>query len=84
MDTDALQTSKHILQECEVFAHLRHVIFKDAFPDDMDNITDKMLSDFIIQSLSGSHSMMNLKNMIQDNSSLVPSIDSMAIDQAIF
>ena len=50
MDTDALQTSKHILQECEVFAHLRHVIFKDAFPDDMDNITDKMLSDFIIQS----------------------------------
>ena len=48
--TEALQTSKHILQECEAFAHLRHIIFGQAFPDDMNSITDKMLSDFIIQS----------------------------------
>ena len=50
MDTDALQTSKHILQECEVFAHLRQVIFGQAFPVNMDSITDSMLSRFIIQS----------------------------------
>ena len=50
MDTEALQTSKHILQECEAFAHLRHIIFGQAFPDDMNSITDMMLSDFIIQS----------------------------------
>ena len=50
MDTDALQTSKHILQECEVFAHLRQVIFGEAFPVNMDSITDSMLSRFIIQS----------------------------------
>jgi hypothetical protein len=50
LDTDAKQTSKHILQECEVFAHLRHVIFGDAFPVDVESITDKMLSSFILQS----------------------------------
>ena len=45
-----MQTSKHILQECEVFAHLRQVIFGEAFPVNMDSITDSMLSRFIIQS----------------------------------
>ena len=44
------QNTFSTLQECEAFAHLRHIIFGQAFPDDMNSITDKMLSDFIIQS----------------------------------
>ena len=44
------QTSKHILQECEVFAHLRHMIFHDAFPESMEKITDHMLTRFIKES----------------------------------
>ena len=38
--------SKHILQECKVFAHLRQVIFSQAFLVDMVSI----LSQFIIHS----------------------------------
>ena len=44
------QTSKHILQECEVFAHLRFLIFHDAFPQSMEKITDFMLTRFIKES----------------------------------
>ena len=37
----------HIIQdECEAFAHLKHIIFGQALPD---SIADKMLSYFIIQ-----------------------------------
>ena len=44
------QTSKHILQECDVFAHLRHMIFHDAYPQSMEKITDYMLTRFIKES----------------------------------
>ena len=46
-DADVRQTAKHIFQECDAFAHLRLLVFKDTYPWDFSEITDAQLTRFI-------------------------------------
>ena len=46
-DADVRQTAKHIFQECDAFAHLRLLVFKDPYPRDFSEITDAQLTRFI-------------------------------------